>query len=644
MTMADSVGQPAGVSSMHAQHGPREFVVDTTTVFVDDRSAQRSTRRYAMSHTQNSRSSEEKIPLERVSPRSGVTSYADGFSENPLNGSPAKTFAPFKKDIEAGVLQVPTAVYGGDLSFLASQSCASLIERPAQCTAVRKPTRSMANKLSAEALRVFQTNKQQSARRGQSGQPLPTTLRPGWKNSLQISVENPLPVWRDTHKMVVGGEDGQNGIAGTAPSKNSKGKSTSVVNAAPHPPLTEHSQKAKSYVPSFLKPSAKHTHHHRPTHQGVDANAPAKSAKQGKAAIPAFLKPGWGEAPRKPPTIGKNHSGALSSTNIGQYHDELHLGESVSDTSTSEKVKNMRRAWSRRWKKHNGQKQEVHALNAVALAQSGPASIVGGAVFPPDIVVTSSSGTPYQAGQFLGDAKVSVNDLPSMLRLGHAKNGMDSQQEEASPTYKWPFVDMTNELFLNYDPKKDNGANGRTRGLKHQEPRIVDMGLPTNGLEAEVLQDLAKRELGNRKRQSRVVSPDGLEINIESESPISPFSAEFSRIGVAKEMAIGGSGLTTFKAREVHVGARNKSLGTEMADIRTPEPPLPMGPIAGQSTPVVPKATQDQQAKDTDQPDFSWFRFSRVDLEDPADQHCRDYRTRRREMRRSKQETLLAHV
>ncbi|KEF59593.1 uncharacterized protein A1O9_04439 [Exophiala aquamarina CBS 119918] len=648
------------MSNPHSRYGPRNFVDNTTAVYVDDGTTQRSARRYAMSHTQNSRLNEEKIAVEPVPSKPSVASYADGFSENPLTGLPAKKFVPFQKDPVAGMLQVPAAVYGGDLSSRSFLSCNSLIERPAQYTAVREQSRSMANSLSAEALTVSQTHKRQLASRGQPGQDLPASLRPGRSATRPISVENPRPVSRDTHKMVVGSGDGWNAIADTVASTLSRGKSASYVNAGPHPTPAGHSQKGKPYIPAFLKPRAKATHRHEPTNEGVDA-------KQDKAANAAFWEPGWSEAPRKPLTVGKNHAATLSVTGIGQCHDELHLSELVSenkpassDISTSEKMKNMRRAWSRAWKKRNrnaesstepaangainAQEHEACALTAVDLAQSGPASIVGGAVFPRDVVVTPSSRTPYQAGIFVGDAKVSVNDLPSMLRLGHGGNGVEGQHE-ASPTYKWPFVDTTNELFLNYDPKKDNSSHGRTRGVKHQEPRIVDLDLPKNSLGDEVLRDLAKRELGNGSCQSKVIPPVELEINFESGSPICPMSAEHLRIDVAKEMAIGGgSGLSILEAREVHFGPRNKTLGTEMTNIRTPEAPSPIRSTAVESIPVLPLATQDEPAKDSDQPDFSWFRFSRVDLEDPADQHCRDYRARRREMRRSKQAAWLVHA
>jgi len=431
--------------------------------------------------------------------------------------------------------------------------------------------------------------------------------------------------------MVVGSEDGREGIDNPAISRKSKGESTSEGKKASLPPVPERSRKGKLYVPAFLKPGAKATHRHDTKNDDVDAHDPVKVTKQGKAAVPAFLEPGWGEAPRKPPMIGKNKSAAMSMTAMGRYYDKVNVGEWPSEASTSGKAKGTRRSWSRPWEKHSQitesaielaatgeigtRKDEGRGLTAVTLAQSGPASIVQGSVFPSDVV------TPYQAGTFVGDAQVSVEDLPSMLRLGHTSNKTEGQHEGSTPTYKWPFVDMRNELFLNYDPKKDNGATGRTRGLKYQEPRIVDMELPTNGLEAEVLQGLAKRELRNRAFQAGVNSPDGLEVSPGPDSPVSPL------IDVAKEVTIVGTDPTRFKAREVNIGARNKSL-------RTPEAPAA----------VISEATKDQQAKSSDQPDFSWFRFSRVDLEDPADQHCRDYRARRREVRKSKQDTWSVHA
>jgi hypothetical protein len=731
MMTTENAGKPAREPSLHRKQKLRSFGHHAPSVFVDDKSAQRSVPRNAASHIQSSRSPalrgpvrEESIPVERPSSRSGVQPYADGFSENPLTGSPATGVTPFKYKLAAETLQAPTGD-GECPSLRGSRSCEALIERPVEQIPMRKESRSIAHKLSAEALKVSHAYQpkgfdqilretaryheqasnframQQPAWRGQPAQGIAAAQRPGMIHTLQ-TLEEPLrPVSRDTHKIVVGSEDDHGGITDTVRSTASEGRSSKLTVLTGIPPNgnpahsnrnrslrsavsfeafvarlplpTGHAQTGKSYVPAFLKPGVKATHRPVPKTEGSDSpsnSGPAASsetkvksaAKQDKAGVPAFLKPGWGEMRRKPPRIGKSNAAATTTSSINQHHYELHLGGSVpendrrslDDEPASEKMKSMRRAWDRAWKKRNqyaesstepaaddAQKRQARILTAVALAQSGPASIVAGPVFPAEIVVTPSPGKSYRPEGLLGDAKVSVKDLPSMLRPGHSSIAIGGEQDANSPTYKWPLVDLTNELFLNFDPKKDNGVNGHARGLKHQEPRIVSIEFPKDGLHDEVLHDLAKRQRENRTAKSRPTSETGFEVNVDVESPISPLSAGTS--GIATEIVIGGRGLTTFKAREVQIGTRHNLSRSEMVEIRSQEATLPVGQSALDSIFTVSNPKQDALAKEPDQPDFNWFRFSRVDLEDPADEHCRGYRNRRREMRKSKQEAWLAH-
>lgn len=729
--MTEDVGMPAAdQSSLHPKQKVSSIGHHAPTVVVDDKSAQCSVSRNTVSHIQASQSQtsrdpvgEEKIPVERLSSRCGVESYADGFSENPLTGSPGTSVAPFKNNLAAETLQVPNGD-GRCPSLRGSRSCEGLIKRSIERNPMRKESRSIAGNLSVEALNASHTYQpkgfdqilketavyhgqapivrlmQQSAWRGQQDQDVPTGQRLGMNPTLRIPEEPPRPVSRDTHKIVVGSEDDHDSVTDTTRSTTLDGRSSKpkvLTGLTPNsnsahsnrngtvrpaasfqafvarlPPSTGRAQTGKSCIPAFLKSGAKPTQGPVPKTEGLDSSsnrgpgasskAQVKSAaKQGKAGVPAFLKPGWGETPRKPPRIGKNDAAATSTSSINQHHEELHLGGSVSekeqlslDEPASEKMKSVRRALGRPWKKRNqcagslteavtneSQKHQARISTAVALAQSGPASIVAGPVFPPEIVVTPSGGKPYKPERFVGDVGVSVTDLPSMLRPGHCSDATGGQQVAKPPVYKWPFVDMTNELFLNFDPKKDNRANGHARGLKHQEPRIVSIELPQKGLHDEVLHDLAKRQREDRTADSRTSFETELEINVDVESPISPLSAGTS--GIAKEITIGGGGLTTLKAREVQIGASHKSSRSEMVEIRSPEAPLPVGQSALDSIFTVSHAKQDELAKDPEQADFSWFRFSRVDLEDPADEHCRGYRNRRREIRRSKQETWLAH-
>ncbi|KAK5045776.1 hypothetical protein LTR84_008869 [Exophiala bonariae] len=365
-------------------------------------------------------------------------------------------------------------------------------------------------------------------------------------------------------------------------------------------------KQCKSYIPTFLKPGLQA--------QSTDVQ-PRSAVKPAKGTIPTFLKPGWGEAPRKAPVPGPGKKVTPVKRVLGGGHhvNELHLVPSASKTkqpqtghSTPDKSVGCRGVlhWKKRGPVVQGPSEStnVNSDARVLLAQSGPASMVTGSVFPPEIVVTPD---PCQTAASVGNSKVSVNDLPSTLRLRHTRNAIGEKQDTNSPAYKWPLVDMTNELFLNFDPKQHVGPSSAARGLKHQEPRIVGEGFLGNDLHDEVLRELASRERKRQTPNSRPVSQAGLEVVVATAPSV-------SHVIVSRE------GLPPRESNEAHgssviVSAAQSSLS---------------------------KVAVSKQ--DTDQADFSWFRFSRVDLEDPADEHCRNYRTRRREMRKAKEDAWLA--
>lgn len=519
-----------------------------------------------------------------ASSSSSSSSYADGYHENPMAGSPVTAFVAYKDSIAAaGPLQVHT---GGEEHSLLLQS-----SRPMS--------------------------------RG------------------------------DTHKIVVGREDVPDHIIHHAPSTPSVGNpsiqtfkthsdlrdcrdregshrtalSFEEILARTIPQSTGAPQPGKSYIPIFLRAGVKVKNGPATESLGL----PSPVANQGQAVIPACLTPGWGESRRAPPVVGKSGA-AIGRVVVGRHHhDEMHLGESTAkanlpDESVPKKSKGLagvRRALERPWKKRNVQNEAPTestlsvAKARILLAQSGPASIVTKGVFSPEVVVTSPSRNPCQA-------KVRVSDLPCTLRPGYASHAMGEEKNGDSPNYKWPFVDLTNELFLNFDPKKDQGHGGRARGLKHQEPRIVGEDFFGHDLQDEVLRDLASRERRERTSNSRPISQAGLEVKLDAASSITPYSA----LAVAKEMAIMGGGVTTLTVNEIHTGPPNQA-----------SPSQPVTQSASETVLAVPTPKQDEEIKKTDQADFSWFRFGRVDLEDPAEEHCRSYRNRRREMRRSKQES-----
>lgn len=519
---------------------------------------------------------------------SPFSSYADGFYENPMTGSPVTGFVAYKDTFAAAAGPGP--------------------------------------------LRVLHTA--------------------GEDHSLLLQSSRPMSRG-DTHKIVVGTDNFPDHIIGHIPSATSVGTSSKqtfksnpapgggrdreashgttpwfedFLARAPSPQSTGASQQGKSYIPTFLRAGVKVKNGHATESQGL----PNPVTNQGKAVIPACLTPGWGESPRIPPVAGKSDA-AIGRAAVGKHHhDELHLGESTAkaslpDESIPKKSKGLagvRRALERPWKKRNVQNEAPTestpggAKARVLLAQSGPASMVAEGVFSPEVVITSPFETPSQA-------KVSVSDLPCTLRPGHASHAISEEKDGYSPNYKWPFVDLTDELFLNFDPKKDQGHGGRTRGLKHQEPRIVGEDFSGCDLHDEVLRDLASRERRDRTFNSRPISQAGLEVDLDATSSVAPYPA----LAVAKEMAIIG-GVTRLTAKEVQVIPQTKASSSQ-----------PVTQSASDTILTVPTPEQDEVTEKTDQADFSWFRFSRVDLEDPADEHCRNYRNRRREMRRSKQES-----
>lgn len=386
-------------------------------------------------------------------------------------------------------------------------------------------------------------------------------------------------------------------------------------------------KQGKSYIPTFLKPGFQ-----------VQAayDQPRSAAKPASGTIPTFLKPGWGEAPRKPPVPGKKKVSVRRVLGGGHHLDELHLGtkagkskESHPDQSTPEKsvgCAGVLRVFENHWKKRSpvvkgpSESTNVNANARVMLAQSGPASLITASVFPKEVVVTPD---PCQTAVSVGSSMVSLNDLPSTLRLRHASNAIVEKQDATSPTYKWPLVDMTNELFLNFDPKQRHEHTSRAQGLKHQEPRIVVEEFLESDLHGEFLRELASRDRKRQTHDSRPISQAGLEVCPD----VAPSGPCYTVPTVGKEVTAMEGGVFPLESREI------------------PQPPGILLSEAQSSLPTLsdaPAPKQDEGAKETDQADFSWFRFTRVDLEDPADEHCRNYRIRRREMRKYKQEASLA--
>jgi len=215
--------------------------------------------------------------------------------------------------------------------------------------------------------------------------------------------------------------------------------------------------------------------------------------------------------------------------------------------------------------------------------------------------------------------------LPAALRAGYdsrlapeTDNSLDKNQRRGSGTgrdgqkvYTWPFVNLSDELFLNSD-LAENGSTNLGRGRpRYQEPRTPSMEIEGRQL------DVVKPMLGNSQDHTNEV--------IRQAAPGS-LSAPIERI---YEMEAPLSEVNT--ARAVPTGRRPRSRALK-DQIRLPTRPNLAELL---SPPTISLGSSDRSRVSPSE--FHWSRFGGVSYQDGADEHSQRYRDRRRELRKGRQ-------
>ncbi|KAL6249800.1 hypothetical protein RBB50_003655 [Rhinocladiella similis] len=188
--------------------------------------------------------------------------------------------------------------------------------------------------------------------------------------------------------------------------------------------------------------------------------------------------------------------------------------------------------------------------------------------------------------------------------------------------YSWPLVDFEEEMFLNADPSRAGRPDDRRRMPKYQEPRIPDLDFASGRLEDEVADMLGKLVVDDRRSGPSPYSRTGREPahEMEAVSPITNFvkPQHHSRgdCPPAQRVELEGTRYVTNispERRRERERQRQKTMS-------------PVSPISSDGGRVAFH-------------DYNWPRFSEVQrYEDPAGEHSRRYRDRRREMRRDRAE------
>lgn len=227
-----------------------------------------------------------------------------------------------------------------------------------------------------------------------------------------------------------------------------------------------------------------------------------------------------------------------------------------------------------------------------------------------------------------------VQGVPPNLRAGHARHHSDMTNNPSSQNphatdkqgreqhYSWPLVDFEEEMFLNADPSRAGRPDDRRRMPKYQEPRIPDLDFASGRLEDEVADMLGKLVVDDRRSGPSPYSRTGREPahEMEAVSPITNFvkPQHHSRgdCPPAQRVELEGTRYVTNispERRRERERQRQKTMS-------------PVSPISSDGGRVAFH-------------DYNWPRFSEVQrYEDPAGEHSRRYRDRRREMRRDRAE------
>ncbi|EXJ72681.1 uncharacterized protein A1O5_03827 [Cladophialophora psammophila CBS 110553] len=197
-----------------------------------------------------------------------------------------------------------------------------------------------------------------------------------------------------------------------------------------------------------------------------------------------------------------------------------------------------------------------------------------------------------------------INGVPPALRAAH--NAANSQGKStgmaaghSGQNYSWPLVDFYKEMFVNADPSQTNLS------ARCQEPRIPSMEFSGRGLEDEMKAVLDKFDKPVAEKEAVPVQDRAW---MSPSSPLHPTAYEMeARIPVVPAKAVEAR----CHPRVLTVGAAQKQESTTSTVSR--------------------RSGEDRRVKAGE---YNWPRFSDDLFTDPAEEHSRQYRRRRRETRR----------
>ncbi|KIW15674.1 hypothetical protein PV08_05723 [Exophiala spinifera] len=232
-----------------------------------------------------------------------------------------------------------------------------------------------------------------------------------------------------------------------------------------------------------------------------------------------------------------------------------------------------------------------------------------------------------------------VHGVPPNLRAGHSRHRSDmtnapssqnphASERRAREKYSWPLVDFEEEMFLNAEPARAGRPEPRCRLPKHQEPRIPDLDFSSGRLEDEVAAMLGALAVDDgASLTGPPITQSGRREAVHEMEAIGPIT---NFVGSTQVHSRGGDCLPAHRVElegtryVTSISPERRRAQQRQQRQRRQSTMSPVSPLSSDGGRVA-------------YHDYNWPRFSEVQrYEDPAGEHSRRYRDRRREMRRDR--------
>lgn len=394
------------------------------------------------------------------------------------------------------------------------------------------------------------------------------------------------------------------------------------------------------------------------------SSAQASAYVPNHSAIPSALRPGRSQPQSRPMLDASIHTAEMTGNShpLKMPHQELHLLDQV---KVSESVESRaapvtmgllavatlpgggERSSRKSEKERGSENGSVPQSSAINLALYGPAAIAPATVFSLAVVPRNLSaitqaksainrGTPVNSSMA---GQEQMKAIPDVLRIGkRVENGVSSGKTHATivrqlSVHQSPSRHESDEVFLHGNVDMDGGVFQGEPGPTCKPSRIEsfrftkDWGTKLNGL----VQGLKQGYNG--------VSPP---------RPIPSIIVTYHELpsddsGMVVKVLESDAGPAELEATLSNKSQANSTTAVEIRSLVRPLAPGQTSRSATVST-MAPNtlsgaghlANGDAGYK---RPNFHWLRFGRRDaVEDPANEHCRQYRVRRDATRRAKRE------